>query len=784
MVEEELVEEQEHARSRLFDFVTNKGENKQIIHFNSFAGSGKSFTLRKLVKSLNLQGKQGVMMAYTGRASAHLAKSGLPASTCHSILYQPVLDGEGNLIEFEKKDLDEIRETCGDFIIVDESSMLPKEIHDVLISTKLPIIYAGDTCQLPSVSKDSFCVFDDDTKETLSLTINHRTDPSLKGIVDLSSYLRETNSIPRRKGEGLTLVPKAKTFNRSFFDDNYFDIVLCGMNKTRKLLNERIRQSMGVDDFLPGVGEIVVCLQNTIIKGEKIYNGERFEVLTIAGTMLGKNLHLYQLKSLDFYDKTVFVHIADETWETEKTPRGMNYRQIPPFAYGYSLSVHKCVHPETIVSTKEGMMPIRMISSTGYISGIDDIKEYKNKVVNPVLPSKKIVCENGYSITVTNDHKVEYFDPNSGSWIKKTANEVSIGDWFRLSLQNICDVDEYATITYPTVVDDVRGKQYKYSTIVDEKYGEFLGLMVADGCKTQRGFRLAKKSVEVCDRFASLVSYLFDYDILVNHTKTVNGTPFYIAEVHSATIARRLFGAIPELQPFNKSVPEVIMRSPLSVQKAFLRGLFEDGTVNIKNGKADHIEFFSEHESIVDFAVQVLLRCGIITTKAQYQNNGVSLYIYSEGMAKFNEYIGFISHHKKNRLELAQSRQLRYRVPISIQTAKDLYGTGQISAHIYQSAVKNGYVSRETFRKLGNFEVLNWHYVRVKTIENCMEPSMCVEVPDGNVFIQNGFPHSNSQGSSFDSVLFVDEDVSFFLDQQKFRYTAITRAAQELTVGL
>ena len=339
--EENLVEEQKLAKARLSEFVTNKGEDKQIIHFNSFAGSGKTTTLRQLVKSLNLQGKNGVMMAYTGRASAHLSKSGLSASTCHSILYQPVLDKEGNLIEFEEKDIDEIRETCGDFIIVDESSMLPKDIHDVLVSTKLPIIYAGDTCQLPSVSEDSFCVFDDDTKETISLTINHRTDSSLEGIVNLAAHLRNTNSIPRRKGAGLRMVPKAKAFNRSFFDDNYFDIVLCGMNKTRKLLNERIRQSMGFDDPLPSVGEIVVCLQNTIIKGEKIYNGERFEVLTITGTMLSKNLHLYQLKSKDFYDKVVFVHIADETWETERTPRGMNYRQIPPFAYGYALSTHK-----------------------------------------------------------------------------------------------------------------------------------------------------------------------------------------------------------------------------------------------------------------------------------------------------------------------------------------------------------------------------------------------------------------------------------------------------------
>lgn len=40
------------------------------------------------------------------------------------------------------------------------------------------------------------------------------------------------------------------------------------------------------------------------------------------------------------------------------------------------------------------------------------------------------------------------------------------------------------------------------------------------------------------------------------------------------------------------------------------------------------------------------------------------------------------------------------------------------------------------------------------------------------------------QGSSFDRVLFFDENVSYFLDRQKFRYTAVTRAAKHLTVAL
>jgi exodeoxyribonuclease-5 len=40
-----------------------------------------------------------------------------------------------------------------------------------------------------------------------------------------------------------------------------------------------------------------------------------------------------------------------------------------------------------------------------------------------------------------------------------------------------------------------------------------------------------------------------------------------------------------------------------------------------------------------------------------------------------------------------------------------------------------------------------------------------------------------SQGSEFDNVLYVDEDVSYFVDQRKFRYTAVTRAKQRVFIA-
>jgi exodeoxyribonuclease-5 len=41
-----------------------------------------------------------------------------------------------------------------------------------------------------------------------------------------------------------------------------------------------------------------------------------------------------------------------------------------------------------------------------------------------------------------------------------------------------------------------------------------------------------------------------------------------------------------------------------------------------------------------------------------------------------------------------------------------------------------------------------------------------------------------AQGSQFENILFLDENVSFFLDQQRWRYTAISRASEMLTIAI
>ena len=57
---------------------------------------------------------------------------------------------------------------------------------------------------------------------------------------------------------------------------------------------------------------------------------------------------------------------------------------------------------------------------------------------------------------------------------------------------------------------------------------------------------------------------------------------------------------------------------------------------------------------------------------------------------------------------------------------------------------------------------------------------MCMTVTPSHRFLQNGFPHGNSQGSQWDNVVLVNEWTGS--NRQQWLYTGITRAAKSITI--
>lgn len=324
---------------------TERTDNTPIV-LSAPGGFGKSHTLRILSNLFNKANIRHRVAAFTGRACANITKeSGLQATTLHGMMMQAVLDDNGDLIRFENRDDREVAAEVGQAILVDESSMVPSEMFTRLMriskNHNIQLIFIGDLSQLPPIEPPQtkgFNVMELDKAEKIQLTVNYR-QLSGSAIAELCTWLRETNSIPRKKADDLKMLPKSKVFELSFHQRHQFDAILCGMNKTRKRLNALVRTARGFYDETPEEEEIIICKRNDVVNEQKINNGELYRVVQkIAGRQNG--MREYMLHGVD-RDIQVRVNIPDVAWnEEENFGRKIGGVPVQQFSYGYAMTVH------------------------------------------------------------------------------------------------------------------------------------------------------------------------------------------------------------------------------------------------------------------------------------------------------------------------------------------------------------------------------------------------------------------------------------------------------------
>jgi len=329
--------------------------------------------------------------------------------------------------------------------------------------------------------------------------------------------------------------------------------------------------------------------------------------------------------------------------------------------------------------------------------------------------------------------------------------------------------------------------------MVTPELAEFLGLMVADGTVFHGGFRLAKRYDDVRDRFASLCESLFG----------ASPSLFALGNAHAAEVdSTEIVGWLRQiggLEPKAKAVPDCILRSPVALQAAFLRGLFEDGGVNLRNGAVDHIEWSTVYPALEQTVRTMLLRMGIVTGATP--NKPGSVYVYGQNAARFREQVGFVAACKQARAALEASDETRYLIPLtkaearrlrsalvpidalSPSTANNLLQRRAISRHAAETALLRASARREdgspaTPEDALLRERLRFHYSAVREVRSLEGSSMCVEVPDGQRFLQNGFSAWNSQGSEFPCAVVIVHKAHSFMHHRNLFYTGVTRARQ------
>ena len=324
-----------------------------VFRVFGFAGTGKT-TIAKTFADM-VDGKVE-FACYTGKAAHVLREKGcLGAGTIHSLIYIPksrsakrLRDLQREYIEAEKEgrptaDLKRAiqfeqenvkRPSFGlkedsalkeaDLLILDEVSMIDATMGEDLLSFGVPILCLGDPAQLPPVKGGGF--FTNHEPDILLTEIHRQAAGS--PILQLATAIREGRGY---EGAGDMLRPKGQSteFMASFHQ------ILCGTNRTRKIVNQKIREFRGFSSALPESGDRIICLRNDADSG--LLNGSQW-VVEDARVDSDDSLQL-TIQALDSEEQlTVEAH---QDYFLGNEPAYYEVRSKQCFDFAYAMTVHK-----------------------------------------------------------------------------------------------------------------------------------------------------------------------------------------------------------------------------------------------------------------------------------------------------------------------------------------------------------------------------------------------------------------------------------------------------------
>lgn len=293
-------------------------DNERFITLGGYAGTGKSTIIRVISEVLEKKGLFFVPCAYTGKAANVLRKKKINASTIHSCIYRPYKDSDGETF-WSLVDKNSLRGVDG--FIVDEASMVSKEIHEDLCSFGLPVIYVGDHGQLEPIGTDFNLMKNPD----YCLETVHRNAGE---IAYFAEHLRKgKNPLLFETKEKVQVVQSSAVEDRHL---NMVDQVICAYNKTRVELNNRARSDKNIQYTYIAIGEKVICLKNN--KPQGLFNGMQGTVLRVK-----KN---YKMDFLS--DNFCYEDISYNPDQFGKESNCFNFTDTSnPFDYAYCITCHK-----------------------------------------------------------------------------------------------------------------------------------------------------------------------------------------------------------------------------------------------------------------------------------------------------------------------------------------------------------------------------------------------------------------------------------------------------------
>lgn len=396
----ELTEEQQVCANAIKRWISDP-ESPQVFRVEGNAGTGKSTIVMQVMAGM--KNIRVLYAAFTGKAALVMQQKGCPsASTIHKLIYLPF--GSKSKADVEEKEfgfnetyasmladyggdrqsvdahptIRKLRKeisvlktsanspifklnpesdvASADIVVIDEVSMVDRSLGQDLLSFGTKVLVLGDPGQLPPVAGEGYFMRGE---PDFTLTQIHRQAEGSPILMLATMARMGERLVPGVWGESSVVTELTPEMALSA------DQILCGRNKTRPIVNARMRELKGFQGPLPMPGEKLVCLRNNHEKG--LLNGSLWTTvrsraytktkitLTVVPEDGGMEITvLAHAPYFTWYGKTDWVDPdwtpgmsvrLRRTWvdmlqEDEKSI-GFEMREAESFTFGSVLTVHK-----------------------------------------------------------------------------------------------------------------------------------------------------------------------------------------------------------------------------------------------------------------------------------------------------------------------------------------------------------------------------------------------------------------------------------------------------------
>ena len=353
----ELNEKQKNGLTLALQRYKNKEKYTVIA---GYAGAGKSTLVRFIIEELKTYGVKETdvcFACFTGKAAQVLLKKGNKnVITLHKLLYKSIPKESGGFVRIPNPSIPY------KIVVVDEVSMAPKTLMDLLFKHKVYVICLGDPFQLPPVDKKEDNHLLDAPHIFLDEIMRQAQESE---IIQLSMAIRENRPIEAFQGKEVQILNKEE-LNTGML--TWADQILVATNATRVSINAQMRKLLNFGEK-PQDGDKIICLRNYwdcfSDSEEPLVNGT---IGILKDSFLTKRYLPKIVKSIDglsYIDLIVGDFISDSgmyfhslemdkkmidtgefslDWKTVyQLNRNPKTRDIPPleFTYGYAITCHK-----------------------------------------------------------------------------------------------------------------------------------------------------------------------------------------------------------------------------------------------------------------------------------------------------------------------------------------------------------------------------------------------------------------------------------------------------------